>query len=67
MLSSFPPSFSCDWIVPQKEPAHGYSFSIADLAKFEHTFCKKEQIAGAKDILCKKLGAIHGGLCYTEV
>jgi hypothetical protein len=53
--------------VPQKEPAHGYSFSIADLAKFEHTFCKKEQIAGAKDILCKKLGAIHGGLCYTEI
>jgi hypothetical protein len=48
-------------------PAHSYSSSIADLAKFEHTFCKKEQIAGAKDILCKKLGAIHGGLCYTEV
>jgi hypothetical protein len=53
--------------VPQKEPAHGYSFSIADLAKFEHTFCKKEQIAGAKDILCKKWCAFRQGLCYTYI
>jgi hypothetical protein len=34
-------------------PAHSYSSSIADLAKFEHTFCKKEQNPGAKDILYK--------------
>jgi hypothetical protein len=35
-------------------PAHPYHFSIADLANFEHTFCKKEQIEAEKDILCKK-------------
>ena len=31
-----------------------YSPSIADLAKFEHTFCKKEQTTAEKDILSKK-------------
>jgi hypothetical protein len=36
-----------------KDPAHAYSFSIADLANFEHTFCKKEQNTGVKDILYK--------------
>jgi hypothetical protein len=36
-----------------KDPAHAYPSSIADLAKFEHTFCKKEQNTGAKDILYK--------------
>ncbi|PDX68906.1 hypothetical protein CGS54_10750 [Faecalibacterium prausnitzii] len=46
-------------------PAHSYSSSIADLAKFEHTFCKKEQTRGEKDILSQKLGAIFYSLCYT--
>ena len=39
--------------VPDPGAAHSYPSSIADLAKFEHTFCKKEQIAGGKDILYK--------------
>jgi len=46
-------------------PARPYYPSIADLANFEHTFCKKEQIEAEKDILCKKKGAKPGGLCYT--
>ncbi|HAQ97343.1 MAG TPA: hypothetical protein DCR92_08925 [Faecalibacterium sp.] len=35
-------------------PAHPYHPSIADLANFEHTFCKKEQTTAEKDILSKK-------------
>ncbi|MBD9259292.1 MAG: hypothetical protein EGR99_12230 [Faecalibacterium sp.] len=48
-----------------KAPAHSYPSSIADLAKFEHTFCKKEQTRREKDSLSQKLGAIFSGLCYT--
>jgi len=48
-----------------KAPAHSYLSSIADLAKFEHTFCKKEQTRGEKDILSQKLGEIFYSLCYT--
>jgi hypothetical protein len=48
-----------------KAPAHSYPSSIADLAKFEHSFCKKEQIEVEKDILSQKLGAIFYSLCYT--
>ncbi|MBD9259508.1 MAG: hypothetical protein EGR99_13355 [Faecalibacterium sp.] len=48
-----------------KAPAHSYPSSIADLAKFEHTFCKKEQTRREKDILSQKLGAIFYSLCYT--
>ena len=40
-------------VKPCRKPdaAYPYSPSIADLAKFEHSFCKKEQMEAVKDIL----------------
>ena len=43
-------------------PAHPYHPSIADLANFEHTFCKKEQTTAEKDILCNAVSGETGTL-----
>jgi hypothetical protein len=48
----------------------GFNSSIADLPIFEHSFWKKEQFSGGKDILyrfgVKKQDAKRRFLCYTE-